>query len=151
MDAIILVSPPLKKLLKMSTTFQDWCCLNVCFEQGSNTAMATFTSDALNCTNTVCWQLFWNLVTSSASILNTDKSKGKRHAREILNFLMPVCSIVCKCDFYFSPEFLFQQDKTSLYECKQILMAAVFGCFTMLLVLWPNAPIIGGRAMLFTP
>ena len=26
-----------KNCLKCPTTFQDWCCLNVCFEQGSNT------------------------------------------------------------------------------------------------------------------
>ena len=28
---------------------------------------------------------------------------------------------------------------------------AMFGCFTMKSVLWPNVPIIGGWAVLFTP
>ena len=48
-------------------------------------------------------------------------------------------------------QFLFQQDTTCLHECKQLLLAAVFGCSTMHLVLLPNAPIIGGWAVLFTP
>ena len=36
-----------------------------------------------------------------------------------------------------------------LYEYKSILMVAVFGCFTMQSVMWPNAPIIGGWAVFF--
>ena len=48
-----------------------------------------------------------------------------------------------------SPEFLLWQHRTGVYEYKSILMVAVFGCFTMQLVLWPNAPIIGGWAVFF--
>ena len=90
-------------------------------------------------------------INTSTSTHSTDKKIGKWHAWQILNILMPVCLLVCKCSFCFSPEFLFQQDTIRLHECKQILLAAVFGCSTMQLVLWPNAPLIGGWAVLFTP
>ena len=64
---------------------------------------------------------------------------------------MPVYLIVCTCSFCISPEFLLRQHRTRLHEYKSILMVAIFGCFTMKSVLWPNAPLIGGWAVLFTP
>ena len=86
-------------------------------------------------------------INTSISTHSADKKIGKRHATQILNILMPVCLLVCKCSFCFSPEFLFQQDTICLHECKQILLAAVVGCSTMQSVLWPNAPLIGGWAL----
>ena len=64
---------------------------------------------------------------------------------------MPVCLIVCNCSYSFSLQLLFKQDIAWLHQRKLILTIAVFGCFTMKWVLWPNAPIIGGWAVLFTP
>ncbi len=62
---------------------------------------------------------------------------------------MPVYLIVCTCRFCISPQFLLRQHRTRLHEYKSILMVAVFGCFTMESVLWPNNPIIGGWAFNF--
>ena len=44
---------------------------------------------------------------------------------------------------------ILRQHRKDLYEYKSNLMVAVFGCFTMQLMLWPNAPIIGGWAVFF--
>ena len=83
-------------------------------------------------------------INTSTSTHSTDKKIGKRHSTQILNILLPVCLLVCKCSFCFSPEFLFQQDTTCLHESKYVWL------FTMQSVLWPNAPINGGWAVLFT-
>ena len=64
---------------------------------------------------------------------------------------MPACLIVCNRSYSFSLQLLFKQNIAWLYQRKLILTIAVFGCFTMKWVLWPNAPIIGGWAVLFTP
>ena len=64
---------------------------------------------------------------------------------------MPACLIVCNRSYSFSLQLLFKQDIAWLHQRKLILTIAVFGCFTMKWVLWPNAPIIGGWAVLFTP
>ena len=77
--------------------------------------------------------------------------RERKNARQTFNFLMPACLIVCNCSYSFSLQLLFKQDIAWLYQCKLILTIAVFGCFTMKWVLWPNAPIIGGWAVLFTP
>ena len=88
-------------------------------------------------------------ITSSLSTHNTDKSRGKRHAREISNFLMPVCLIVCKCSFClvlvlvtttgFSPEFLFQQDKT--YSPSLAVLQCNWYCGPI--ALWPSGSPFG--------
>ena len=90
-----------------------------------------------------CWQLFWKflkdtLIHPQSAHTLTDKSKRRRHAGRTLNFLMSVCLIVCKCSFSSSKT---QHAWTN---------ANVYDCFTMQSVLWPNAPINGGWAVLFT-
>ena len=77
--------------------------------------------------------------------------RERKNARQTFNFLMPACLIVCNCSYSFSLQLLFKQDIAWLHQRKLILTIAVFGCFTMKWVLWPNAPIIGGWAVLFTP
>ena len=90
-----------------------------------------------------CWQLFWKflketLIHPQSSHTLTDKSKKRSHAGQTLNFLMSVCLIVWKCSF--------SSTKTQ-HACTN---ANVYDCFTMQSVLWPNAPINGGLAVLFT-
>ena len=77
--------------------------------------------------------------------------RERKNARQTINFLMPACLIVCNRSYSFSLQLLFKQDIAWLHQRKLILTIAVFGCFTMKWVLWPNAPIIGGWAVLFTP
>ena len=90
-----------------------------------------------------CWQHFRKflkdtLIHPQSTHTLTDKSKRRRHAGRTLNFLMSVCLIVCKCSF--------SSSKTQ-HACTN---ANVYDCFTMQSVLWPNAPINGGWAVLFT-
>ena len=107
--------------------------------KGWNTALATFTLDFTNTAGN-SFGNFWKdtfIHPQSAHTL-TDKSKRRRHAGRTLNFLMSVCLIVCKCSF--------SSSKTQ-HACTN---ANVYDCFTMQSLLWPNAPINGGWAVLFT-
>ena len=67
-----------------------------------------------------------------------DKSKRRTHDGHTLNFLMYVCLIVCKCS---------SSSSKTQHACMNPNM---YDCFTMQSVLWPNAPINGGWAVLFT-
>ena len=67
-----------------------------------------------------------------------DKSIRRTHDGHTLNFLMYVCLIVCKCS---------SSSSKTQHACMNPNM---YDCFTMQSLLWPNAPINGGWAVLFT-
>ena len=90
-----------------------------------------------------CCQLFWKflkdtLIHPQSAHTLPDKSKRRTHDGHTLNFLMYVCLIVCKCS---------SSSSKTQHACMNPNM---YDCFTMQSVLWPNAPINGGWAVLFT-
>ena len=93
------------------------------------------------------YQLFWKFEKYKLNLLHTPSLMNARKTWHFLNASVLDC--LYRQLLHDSPEFLLRQYRTGLYEYKSILMVAVFGCFTMQSVLWPNAPIIGGWAVFF--